>query len=130
MADGGEELGGRDLSGTSLGDATLEEGGRANADDSRSSLVGSVVTGAVITVGVALLGAGWSEFWVVFVVGLVAVLPASVKLAGENPSRSRRYASRNSRLPTVAALRSGFSLAPAVAHSESRNSRTFSTFQA
>jgi uncharacterized protein YjbI with pentapeptide repeats len=84
----GADLDGATLAGTNLKHAVFEEGESENgADDSLSSLVGSVVTGAVITVGVALLVAGWSDAWVVFVVGLVAVLPASVKLAEWYESR-------------------------------------------
>lgn len=84
----GADLDGATLTGTNLKGAVFEEGGDASdTGDSLSSLVGSVVTGAVITVGVALLVAGWSDAWVVFVVGFVAVLPASIKLAEWYESR-------------------------------------------
>jgi uncharacterized membrane protein len=82
----GAELNGATLTGADLRNAAFEPGGGTD-DTSLSSLVGSVVTGAVVTVGVALLVAGWSDAWVVFVVGLVAVLPASVKLAEWYESR-------------------------------------------
>lgn len=82
----GADLDGATLAGANLKHAVFEEGAN-ETDDLLSSLVGSVVTGAIITVGVALLVAGWSEFWVVFVLGFVTVLPASIKLAEWYESR-------------------------------------------
>jgi len=106
----GADLDGATLTGTNLKGAVFEEGEDASdADDSLSSLVGSVVTGAVITVGVALLVAGWSDAWVVFVVGLVAVLPASIKLAewyesretGEGPEADEEVDEQQAALATL-----------------------------
>ncbi|PSP49882.1 hypothetical protein BRC60_05910 [Halobacteriales archaeon QH_1_68_42] len=47
-----------------------------------------MVTGAVISLGVFLFVADWSLFWLVFVIGFVAVLPAATKLAEWYESRS------------------------------------------
>jgi uncharacterized membrane protein len=83
----GADLNGATLTGADLRNAASEPGDGADADDSLSSLVGSLVSGAVITLGVALLVAGWSEFWVVFVVGLLVVTPASIKVTEWYESR-------------------------------------------
>ena len=92
MADDGQDRGGRDLSGAdltgaNLTGANLEEGDGAGGETPLVSLVQAVVSGAIISIGVFLLVADWSLFWLVFVVGFVAVLPAATKLAEWYESR-------------------------------------------
>ena len=93
MADDGQDRGGRDLSGAdltgaNLTGANLEEGDGAGGETPLVSLVQAVVSGAIISIGVFLLVADWSLFWLVFVIGFVAVLPAATKLAEWYESRS------------------------------------------
>lgn len=84
----GADLDGATLTGANLSGAVLEEGDAASGDSPLVSLVQAVVTGAVISLGVFLFVADWSLFWLVFVIGFVAVLPAATKLAEWYESRS------------------------------------------
>jgi len=77
-----------DLTDANLAGAALEEGDAAGEDSPLVSLVQTVVSGAVISLGVLLFVADWSLFWLVFLVGFVAVLPAATKLAERYESRS------------------------------------------
>jgi len=56
-------------------------------ETSRSSVVATAVSAVTIAVAFALLAAGWSGFWVVFVIGFAAVLPLAVKLTEWYESR-------------------------------------------
>ena len=84
----GADLDGATLTGANLSGAVLEEGDAASGDSPLVSLVQAVVSGAIISIGVFLLVADWSLFWLVFVIGFVAVLPAATKLAEWYESRS------------------------------------------
>ena len=84
----GADLDDATLTGANLSGAVLEEGDAASGDSPLVSLVQAVVTGAVISLGVFLFVADWSLFWLVFVIGFVAVLPAATKLAEWYESRS------------------------------------------
>jgi len=84
----GADLDGATLTGANLSGAVLEAGDAASGDSPLVSLVQAVVTGAVISLGVFLFVADWSLFWLVFVIGFVAVLPAATKLAEWYESRS------------------------------------------
>ena len=83
----GADLDGATLTGASLTGANLEEWDGAGGETPFVSLVQAVVSGAIISIGVFLLVADWSLFWLVFVVGFVAVLPAATKLAEWYESR-------------------------------------------
>ena len=83
----GADLDGATLTGASLTGANLEEGDGAGGETPLVSLVQTVVSGAIISIGVFLFVADWSLFWLVFVVGFVAVLPAATKLAEWYESR-------------------------------------------
>ena len=83
----GANLDGATLTGATLTGANLEEGDGAGGETPLVSLVQAVVSGAIISLGVFLLVADWSLFWLVFVVGFVAVLPAATKLAERYESR-------------------------------------------
>ena len=84
----GANLDGATLTGATLTGANLEEGDGAGGETPLVSLVQAVVSGAIISLGVFLFVADWSLFWLVFVVGFVAVLPAATKLAEWYESRS------------------------------------------
>ena len=83
----GANLDGATLTGATLTGANLEEGDGAGGETPLVSLVQAVVSGAIISLGVFLFVADWSLFWLVFVVGFVAVLPAATKLAERYESR-------------------------------------------
>lgn len=71
-----------DLTDTTLSGATMVntsfEGGEADLQ----SRVGSAVVGLTLLVGLGLLFAGVSNFWVVFVLGFAVVLPLTGAIAG------------------------------------------------
>jgi len=83
----GADLDGATLTGANLTGANLEEGDGAGGETPLVSIVQAVLSGAIISIGVFLLVADWSLFWLVFVVGFVAVLPAATKLAEWYESR-------------------------------------------
>lgn len=88
------DLRGADLTDTALSGANLTDADLRGPDPtgshsptSLSSVVGTVVTGATLIVAFALLAAGWSAFWVVFIIGFAGVLPVATKLASWYESR-------------------------------------------
>lgn len=84
----GADLAGAALAGANLNAAVLEPGDEADGDTSLESLVQTLVSGAIISLGVFLFVADWPWFWVVFLVGFVAVLPAATELAQRYESRA------------------------------------------
>lgn len=79
----GADLTDATLAGARMKHATLEANSGA-ADDSAddlSSTVGSVVVFGTLLLGIGLLFAGWSHFWIVFVIGFAAVLPLAGAIA-------------------------------------------------
>ncbi|WP_206424945.1 pentapeptide repeat-containing protein [Halosimplex salinum] len=83
----GSDLTDATLSGTQLGHATFEAGGDSegsgdSAEEDLSSAVGSVIVWGTLALGITLLLAGWSNFWMVFVIGFAVVLPLAGTLAG------------------------------------------------
>ncbi|WP_415381063.1 pentapeptide repeat-containing protein [Halosimplex sp. TS25] len=83
----GADLTDATLSGAQMDHAVFEADGDSKAGD-LSSAVGSVVVSATLVLGIALLLAGWSNFWIVFVVGFAGVLPVASALSGWYESRA------------------------------------------
>lgn len=65
-----------------------QENGSEDEETTLSSIVATVITSATMILAFGLLAAGWSNFWVVFVIGFAAVLPLAVTLTEWYESRS------------------------------------------
>jgi len=74
----GATLEGTELAGADLRGADMSDGG---GDGSLRSRVGSVIGSATLVLGLVALAAGFSWFWMVFVVGWVVVTPVAQWLA-------------------------------------------------
>jgi len=76
----GATLEGAELAGADLRGADMSDGGGGGSEDLRSR-VGSVIGTATLVLGLAALAAGFSWFWMVFIVGWVVATPVAQWLA-------------------------------------------------
>jgi uncharacterized membrane protein len=84
----GAELEGAALDGANLSDARMSDDASSDSTGELTGLVSSVVSGLTIVVAFSLLALGYSNFWVVFIIGFAAVMPLSTKMASWYESRS------------------------------------------
>lgn len=84
----GAELEGAALDGANLSAARMSEEASVDSEMGLTGLVSSVVSGLTIVVAFSLLALGYSNFWVVFIIGFAAVMPVATRMASWYESRS------------------------------------------